>query len=130
MHEHIATLPVAPCVLKRGRRPRPPVLRLKELVTLRAGDPKMAQLMSMLTFSGRRTPLTLDIAFGRFMEYCGRNAKSAALVTHQDGRQRLLVTRPGTDSRSKPPEEIGSSKAVGAALGTFQKVLVVQTVVN
>ena len=90
----------------------------------------MTQLMSMHTFSAWKGVRTLDVAFGRFMEYCGRNAKSAALVTHQGGRQRLLVTRPGTDSRSKPPEEIGSSKAVGAALGTFLKVLVVQTVVN
>ena len=84
----------------------------------------MTQLMSMHTFSGRWTYMALPVAFAIIMAYSGPNAKTTVQVINPDGRRRSLVTRPGTYSRSKPPEEIGSSNAVTAASETFQKVLV------
>lgn len=96
----------------------------RRLAMCRAWDQKMAQLLSMHTFSGRPTPITLHVAFAVVMPYSGRNAKTTVRVINPDGRRRSLVTRPGFVARSKPPEELGSSKAVGAASETSQKVLV------
>lgn len=73
---------------------------------------------------GSARPVILDVAFGAVMPYSGRNAKSAALVTYHDGRNRLLVTRPGSEARSNQTEEIGSSETVSAVPETSQSVLI------
>ena len=68
--------------------------------------------------------MALPVAFAIIMAYSGRKAKTTVQVINPDGRRRSLVTRPGSYSRSKPPEEIGSSSAAATASETSQKVLV------
>lgn len=96
----------------------------RRLATCRTRDLQIAQLMSMHTFSGRSSPMTLHVAFAVVMPYSGRNAKTTVRVMHPDGRRRSLVTRPGSYARSKPPEEVGSLKVVPATFKTSRKILV------